>query len=195
MFFWESVLLYSPTNKYSKSLIWGFLGFREVNQTVCYRNTLWYNCVCFLSRFVIFIWTLEGRDMSLGKDAKSFVITCSTFVNPESSITNMHSPLMNASPRIRLYFDILSNKLLKKGPAHVDRSLSLCQSTFTPLQQPGRRLTNTDYQWLTKGLVNISNANHTRSARSARCWLVFFCKNCHLRNKFCLHLILSNLIL
>jgi hypothetical protein len=49
-------------------------------------------------------------------------------------------------------------------------------------ERPARRLTNTDYQWLTKGLVNIPNANHTRSARSARFWLVFFCKNCHLRN-------------
>ena len=59
---------------------------------------------------------LVGCSILSDKDERSIVITCSTFVNPESSITATHSPRMNASPRIRLYFDILSNKILKKGP-------------------------------------------------------------------------------
>ena len=101
-----------------------------------HSNTLWYNCICLLSRFVILTWTFVGRSISSDKDERSIVITCSTFVNPESSITATHSPLMNASPRIRLYFDILSNKILKKGPAQVDRSLYLiCQSWLTLRQQ------------------------------------------------------------
>ncbi|WP_418867693.1 hypothetical protein [Segatella hominis] len=37
-------------------------------------------------------------------------MTCSTFVNPEFSITDIHSQPMNASPQIRLYFDILSKE-------------------------------------------------------------------------------------
>ena len=57
---------------------------------------------------------LVGCSILSDKDEGSIVITCSTFVNPESSITATHSPLMNVSPRIRLYFDILSNKI-KKG--------------------------------------------------------------------------------
>ena len=50
-------------------------------------------------------------------------MTCSTFVNPESSITHTRLPQMKASPLIRLYFDILSNEILKKGLAQADRSL------------------------------------------------------------------------
>ena len=79
-----------------------------------HSNTLWYNCICPLSRLAIFIWTLVGCSILSDKDERSIVITCSTFVNPESSITATHSPLMNVSPRIRSYFDILSNKI-KKG--------------------------------------------------------------------------------
>jgi len=72
---------------------------------------------------------LDQTSISSDKDKSNFVMTCSTFVNPESSITDIHSPPMNASPRIRLYFDILSNEILKKGPAQADRSLCIiCQS-------------------------------------------------------------------
>ena len=60
---------------------------------------------------------LDQTSISSDKDESSFVTTCSTFVNPESSITDKHLPPTNASPRIRLYFDILSNEILKKGPA------------------------------------------------------------------------------
>ena len=86
-------------------------------------DILWYNCVCCLSRFVILIWTLVGRSISSGKDERSFVITCSMFVNPKFSIIDTHSPPMNASPLIRLYLEILSNEILKKGPAQTDKSL------------------------------------------------------------------------
>ena len=64
--------------------------------------------------FVIFICTLVGRSISSDKDESSFVTTCSTFVNPESSITDTHFPQTNASTRIRLYFDILSNVIQKR---------------------------------------------------------------------------------
>ena len=53
--------------------------------------------------------------MFSGKDERSVVITCSTFVNPESSIKDTHSPLMNASPLIRLYFDILSKECVESS--------------------------------------------------------------------------------
>ena len=69
--------------------------------------------------------TLVGRGTSSCKDERSLVITCSTFVNPESSIVDTRSPQTNASTRIRLYLEILSNEILKKGPAQTDRSLSL----------------------------------------------------------------------
>ena len=74
----------------------------------CYCKTLWYNCVCCLSRLLIFIWTLVGRGVSSGIDVWSKVITCSTLLKPVSSIIEIHSPLMNISPLIKLYLDILS---------------------------------------------------------------------------------------
>jgi hypothetical protein len=61
--------------------------------------------------------------MSLGKETRSFIMTCSTFVNPKFSIIDTHSPPINASPLIRLYLEILSNEIIKKGPAQTDRSL------------------------------------------------------------------------
>lgn len=54
---------------------------------------------------------LDWRDTSSCKDERSLVITCSTFVNPESSIVDTRSPQTNASTRIRLYFDMLSNEI------------------------------------------------------------------------------------
>ena len=39
-----------------------------------HSNTLWYNCICPLSRLAIFIWTLDGCGISLVKDERSFVI-------------------------------------------------------------------------------------------------------------------------
>ncbi len=56
------------------------------------------------------------------------MITCSTLVNPEFSITDTHSPLTNASPRIRLYFDIFSNEILKKDLPNREQVLTLYES-------------------------------------------------------------------
>ena len=61
-------------------------GKQRYNRFRCIN--LWYSCVCFLSRLVIFIWILDGCGTSSYKVERSLVITCSTFVNLESSIIN-----------------------------------------------------------------------------------------------------------
>ena len=66
--------------------------------------------------------------MSLGKETRSFIMTCSTFVNPESSITHTRLPQMKASPLIRLYFDILSNKILKRDLPNWTSPFHYCKS-------------------------------------------------------------------
>ena len=91
--------------------------------------------------------SLEKNDRTVlsYKDERSIVITCSTFVNPESSITDTHSPLMNASPRIRLYLEILSNEILKKDlPEQTGPFVNYIRVIITPQQLPGRR---PDVRW------------------------------------------------
>ena len=51
--------------------------------------------------------------ISLDKDERILVAIYSTLANLESSITDKHSPLINASPQIKSCFDILSNEIMQ----------------------------------------------------------------------------------
>jgi len=78
-------------------------------------------------------------------------MTCSTFVNPESSITHTRLPQMKASPLIRLYFDILSNKILKKDlPKRTGPFTYYIRVIFNLLRLPARRQDDAEYQLLTE---------------------------------------------
>lgn len=60
---------------------------------------------------------------------------------------------MNASPRIRLYFDIFSNKILQRDlPDRTGPFVNYIRVIITLQQQPVRRLTDVDNQLFT-GLV------------------------------------------
>ena len=48
-------------------------------------------------------------------------------MNPESSITDIQSPQMNAPPLIRLYFDILSNDLQESSRLSISSFLKKIQ--------------------------------------------------------------------
>ena len=63
---------------------------------------------------------------------------------------------MNASPRIRLYFDIFSNKILKRDlPERTGPFVNYIRVIITLRRLPARRLTKAEYQYITVNLGNI----------------------------------------